>query len=43
VWQSFGEIFDDMAKGLRDPSASVLPPVGFKVNGEASKGYELAA
>jgi hypothetical protein len=32
-----------MAKGLRDPSASALPPCGFKINREPSKGYEIAA
>jgi hypothetical protein len=43
AWLSFGELHAEMSKGLRDTSASVLPPVGFKINGEPSKGYELAA
>ena len=41
AWSSFGQVHDEMAKGLRDTSASVLPPVGIKVDGTASRGYEL--
>ena len=41
AWESFSAIHGEMAAGLRDTSASVLPPVGIKVDGTASRGYEL--
>ncbi len=43
AWASFGEIHASMCKGLTDVSESVLPPVGLRVDGTASRGWELAA
>lgn len=43
AWASFGDVHASMCKGLTDVSESVLPPVGIKVDGTASKGYEIAA
>ena len=40
AWSSFAHLHDDMAKGLRDTSASVLPPVGIRVDGTASRGWQ---
>lgn len=46
AWESIGHIYSDMAKGLADPSASVLPPVGRVACASMARhrgGWELAA
>jgi hypothetical protein len=40
AWHEFGEDHaQDMADGLRDMSYSVLPPVGWCIDGSTSKGF----
>lgn len=42
IFDIYAAALDAMAAGLRDTSANVLPPVGLRLDGTASKGYELA-
>jgi hypothetical protein len=43
AWHEFGEDHaQDMADGLRDLSYSVLPPIGWCVDGSTSRGFEAA-
>jgi hypothetical protein len=43
AWISFEAIHAEMAKGLTNTTANVLPPVGWKLDGTISKGFEVAA
>ena len=42
AWASAEAVHAAMGKGLRDLSINVLPPAGWKLNGELSKGFEVA-
>jgi hypothetical protein len=42
AWADFAEHEAKMSKGLRDVVHAVYPPAGWKVNGELSKGFEVA-
>ncbi len=39
AWHDFAEQYEDMSAGLTSPAYSVLPPVGYCVNGSLSSGY----
>jgi hypothetical protein len=40
AWASLGDVYAEMTAGLCDPTANVLPPVGLRLDGSASVGYE---
>lgn len=42
AWIGFADVHAEMARGLRDTSANVLPPSGWKVDGTLSRGHALA-
>ena len=42
AWLSFESVYVDMAAGLSDVFANVYPPVGIRLDGTASVGFELA-
>ena len=39
AWSSLGDLYPELTKGLRDPSANVLPPVGWRIDGRPTAGY----
>ncbi len=43
AWASLGDVYDAMTEGLRDPHANILPPVGLRLDGTASVGFEIEA
>lgn len=42
AWHDFADQYLDMSDGLTDLSYSVLPPVGWRMDGTASAGWRAA-
>jgi hypothetical protein len=42
LWWPFGDVYTDKAKGLRDPSASILSRVRAALDGTPLVGFEIA-
>ena len=39
AWESFGAVYTEMAKGLKDTFETILPPSGLRLDGKASPGF----
>lgn len=42
AWADFADQYEDMSDGLVDVAYSVLPPVGWRVDGTPSAGWRTA-
>ena len=42
AWADFADQYEDMSDGLVDVAYSVLPPVGWRVDGSPSAGWRAA-